>query len=149
MKIFITTILLAFTTSTFVFAAEPIKLNLECTVAGTRITGDKTSKQFKEKFVLEKKESQIKNKDGKVENWGVSKTDFISDGTKYDVSTVAITPEHVVTSSSNVIGVGYNRKLLVFTHIIDLHALEMERIVISVPIGSDERTHSVCKKVHE
>lgn len=149
MKTYLTTILLAFSVSTFA-TAEPIKLNFECTVTGTKITGEKTSKQFKEKFILEKTESLIKNKDGKVENWGVSKTDFISDGTKYDVSTVAITPEHVVTSFSNVIGVGYNRKLLVFTHIIDIQALEMERIVIGVPIGSlDERTHAVCKKIHE
>jgi hypothetical protein len=119
---------------------------LECTVTGTKFNGEKISKPFKEKFVIEKKETQVKNKDGKFENWGSSRTDFISDGTKYDLSAVSITPEHVVTSLSNVIGVGYNRKLFVFTHIIDLQALEMERIVSSVPIGSDERTHSVCKK---
>lgn len=148
MKTFIAAFLLAFTTSAFVFAAEPIKLSLECAVTGTRITGDKPSKQFKEIFVLEQSEMPYKNKDGKVENWGVSKTDFMSDGTKYDVSSVAITPEHVVTSFSNVIGAGYSRKLLVFTHIIDLKALEMERIVASVPIGSDERTHAICKKTH-
>ena len=124
MKVFITTILLVFIVAT-AEAAESISMELECNVTGTKITGEKTSKEFKEKFVIEKSEILTKNKEGKVKTWGYSNTVLVSDGEKYEVSPVALTPDHVVTSFSNVIGVGYSRKLLVFTHIIDLQALEM------------------------
>jgi hypothetical protein len=134
MKTFIAALILSFTTSTFVYAAEPIKFSLECTVIGTKITGDKSSKQFRETF------RQVVNPKYQIAY-------FKSDGKDYDASYVAITPEHIVTSFANVIGVGYNQKLLVFTHIIDLKALKIERIVTGVPIGSDERTQGVCRNI--
>jgi hypothetical protein len=140
-------IFLAIAASSPAFSAEPIKLSLECVVSGIKISGEKAVKQFKETFVLEKSEMLAKGKDGKAESWGFSKTDFTSDGKKYDVSTVALTQDHAVISTSNVIGLGYNRKLLVFTYIVDLQALEMERIVNAVPSGSDERTRGICKKL--
>jgi hypothetical protein len=35
----------------------------------------------------------------------------------------------------------------VFTHILDLNAFELDRVVTSVPTGSDERTRGTCKKL--
>jgi len=61
MKTFIAIILLAFFVTSFA-TAESINLNFECTDTGTKITGEKTSKQFKEKFALTKTENYIKKR---------------------------------------------------------------------------------------
>lgn len=135
--------------STFAAAAAPINidLSLECMVSGTKVGGAKSSKPFVEKFRLVKKANTAKNKDGKDETWGISNTEYASDGKKYEASIVDISPDHAVVAFTSVIGSGYNRKLLVFAYIIDLKALELERVVTSVPAGADERTRSTCKKV--
>lgn len=129
------------------FAAEPVKLKVECNVSGTKISGDRSAKQFIEQFDVTKSDLPYKDSEGKTANWGISKVDLISDGKKYDISPVSITPEHVVISISKVIGAGYNRKLLTFVYILDVRALELDRSLISVPSGLDERTHSTCRKI--
>jgi hypothetical protein len=128
-------------------ASANINLNLECTVTGTTIGGEKPSKPFIERFKIVKKQSVMKNKDGKDETWGISNTEYFSDEKKYEASTIEVSAEHAVISLARVVGAGYNRKLLVFTHILDLNALELDRVVTSVPVGSDERTRGTCKKL--
>lgn len=128
-------------------ASANIDLSLECTVSGTKIGGEKSPKPFLEKFRIIKKQTVMKNKDGKDETWGISNTEYSSDGKKYEASTIDASAEHAVVSIARVVGAGYNRKLLVFTLILDLNALELDRVVTSVPAGSDERTRSTCKKI--
>ncbi len=128
-------------------ASANIDLNLECTVTGTKIGGEKSPKPFLERFKIVKKQTVMKNKDGKDETWGISNTEYFSDGKEYKASTIDVSAEHAVISLASVVGAGYNRKLLVFTHILDLNAFELDRVVTSVPAGSDERTRGTCKKL--
>ena len=127
-----------------------IDLNLECTVTGTKIGGEISPKPFVERFRIVKHQTVEKNKDGKDETWedlGSSNTEYFSGGKKYKAGTIDVSAQHAVISLVSVVGAGYNRKLLVFTHILDLNAFELDRIVTSVPAGSDGRTRGTCKKL--
>ena len=128
-------------------APANIDVTLECMVSGTSVSGEKSDKPFLERFRIVNKQTMQKNKDGKDEPWGVSNVEYSSDGKKYNASPVDISSEHAVIVLTSVVGAGYNRKLLVFTHIVDLRALEVERVVTSTPAGSDERTRATCKRL--
>ena len=147
MKTILSLLAASFFATPVIAAPINIDLSLECTVSGIKISGDKSPKPFLEKFRIVKNQTITKNKDGKDETWGISNTEYSSDGKKYEASMVDASAEHTVISIASVVGAGYNRKLLVFTHIIDLKALELDRVVTSVPAGSDERTHATCKKL--
>jgi hypothetical protein len=147
MKAFVLTLTLVLGTMSQSEAAESLKIEVECSVTGTRVTGEKSTREFPERLKVEKRQMPNKNKDGKEENWSVTQSELVSEGTKYQTDTVDITPDHAVISISRVVGAGYNRKLLVFLFIVDSKALELDRVVTSVPSGSDERTRSKCKKL--
>ena len=103
-------------------ADAQVQVELECTVSGTRINGEKASKPFVERIQVERKEHPTTNKEGKVEKWTIRKAELISDGKKLEPTLVAATPEYAVVAYSNSIGSGYSRRLLVFTYLLDLKA---------------------------
>lgn len=128
-------------------ASTNIDLNIECTVSGTKVGGEKSPKPFFERFRIVNNQTVTKNKVGKDETWRITNTEYSSDGKKYEASTIDVSAEHAVIAITSVVGAGYNRKLLVFTHILDLKAFELERVITSVPAGSDERTRATCRKL--
>lgn len=127
-------------------AAAQVKASLECKVSGLKTNGEKSTQPFIERFQIESREHVTTGKDGKPEKWGISNAELISDGTKQKPSLVAATPEYAVLASTTQVGSGYNRKLLVFTYMLDLQAMQISRVVNTLPAGADERTQGSCSK---
>ena len=48
--------------------------------------------KFSERLKVEKRQMPNKNKEGKEENWSVTQSELVSEGTKYQTDTVDITP---------------------------------------------------------
>ena len=142
MKIFKTLIFLAALFLTLsINAKEVIKLNLSCNFTGITYDGEISTKPFTEEF---KNYSDMEDS-GKFKGWGIEKTEFISNGKKYDLVFSTVTSDYAVASFSRMIGKGLGRKILVFTYIFDLQAVEVHRVVTSLPKGMEERTHTICK----
>lgn len=106
----------------------------------------KSTQPFLERFQIESREHVTTGKDGKPEKWGIRSAELISDGLKQKPSLVAATPEYAVLANAVQVGSGYSRKLLVFTYMLDLQAMQVARVVNTLPAGADERTQGSSGK---
>ena len=136
---------LLFATSHQIAAAQ-VKTSLECKASGLKASGEKSTQPFVERFQIDSREHVTTGKDGKPEKWGISNAELISDGMKQKPSLVSATPEFAVLVNTSQVGSGYNRRLLVFTYMLDLQAMQLTRVVNSLPAGADERTQGSCSK---
>lgn len=125
-------------------AIAQVKASVECLALGTKTSGSKASKMFSERIQVESRKEMVTGKDGKVEEWGFSKAELVSDGEKQKPSLVVATPEYAVLSNAVTVGTGFERRLLVFTYMIDLKAMQLTRVVNSLPATPEERTTALC-----
>ena len=125
-------------------ASAQIKASVECIASGTKVNGTKSTKTFSEKIQVESRKETMTGKDGKPEEWGFSKSDLVSDGEKQKPSLVVATPDYAVLSNAVTVGTGFERRLLVFTYMLDLKAMQLTRVVNSLPAAPEERTSAVC-----
>ena len=121
-----------------------VKASVECIVSGTKASGSKASKPFSERIQVESRKETVTGKDGKPEEWAFSKADLVSDGEKQKPSLVVATADYAVLSNAVTVGTGFERRLLVFTYMLDLKAMQLSRVVNSLPAAAEERTSSTC-----
>lgn len=121
-----------------------VKASVECISSGTKSNGSKASKAFIERIQVERWKKTMPGKDGKPEEWGFSKADLISDGEKQKPTLVTATIDYAVLANAITVGTGFERRLLVFTYMLDLRAMQLTRIVNSLPIAPEERTTAAC-----
>jgi hypothetical protein len=126
-------------------AVAQIKISVECLTAGTQLDGSRSSQPIPEQILVEKSEQVTPGKDGKPEKWGISKAELTSGGVKQDPHLVAVAPEYAVLAYANPVGAGLNRRLLAFTYVLDLKAMQLTRIVNAVPAGAEERNQGQCR----
>ena len=125
-------------------ANAQVKASVECMASGTRVNGIKASKPFSEKIQVESRKEAVAGKDGKLEEWGISKSELVSDGEKQKPSLVVATSDYAVLSNAVTVGTGFERRLLVFTYMLDLKAMQLTRVVNSLPAAAEERTSANC-----
>ena len=125
-------------------ANAQVKASVECMASGTKVNGTKASKSFSEKIQVESRKEAVAGKDGKLEEWGISKSELVSDGEKQKPSLVVATPDYAVLSNAVTVGTGFERRLLVFTYMLDLKAMQLTRVVNSLPASPEERTSAIC-----
>jgi hypothetical protein len=125
-------------------ANAQVKASVECIASGTKINGTKASKSFSEKIQVESRKVAVAGKDGKMEEWGISESELMSDGEKQKPSLVVATPDYAVLSNAVIVGTGFERRLLVFTYMLDLKAMQLTRVVNSLPNAPEERTSASC-----
>lgn len=77
-------------------ANAQVKASVECMASGTRVNGTKASKPFSEKIQVESQKEAVAGKDGKLEEWGISKSELVSDGEKQKPSLVVSTSDYAV-----------------------------------------------------
>lgn len=143
-----TTSLIAFLVTLLAFnssAVAQVKATVECTASGTKPNGERSAKQFIERIQVESRKQMVTGKDGKPEEWGISNAELISDGEKQKPTLIAATPEYAVLANAVTVGTGFERRLLVFTYMLDLKALQLTRVVNSLPASAEERTSAVCR----
>ena len=126
-------------------AVAQVKATVECMASGTKTNGERSSKQFIERFRVESRKQTVAGKDGKSEEWGISNAELLSDGEKQKPSLIAATPEYAVLANAVTVGTGFERRLLVFTYMLDLKAMQLTRVVNSLPASAEERTSAVCR----
>lgn len=122
-----------------------IKVSVECIATGTRVNGERAGAQFSERLFIESRKEKVAGKDGKQEEWGFSKAELISEGAKQSPTLVAATPEYAVLSNAIMVGTGFDRRLLVFTYMLDIKAMQLTRVVNALPSMAEERTIAKCK----
>lgn len=125
-------------------AIAQVKASVECLVSGTKSNGSKSSRTFSERIQVESRKETMTGKDGKPEEWGFSKAELVSDGEKQNPTLVAATPEYAVLSNAVTVGAGFERRLLVFNYLLDLKAMQLTRVVNSLPAAAEERTLAAC-----
>jgi hypothetical protein len=143
-----TATIIAFVATLLIFnssAIAQVKATVDCTASGTKPNGERSTKQFIERIQVESRKEMVIGKDGKPEELGISKTELISDGEEQEPSLIAATPEYVVLANAVTVGIGFERRLLVFTYMLDLKALQLTRVVNSLPASAEERTSAVCR----
>lgn len=143
-----TTSIFAFLAALLMFsssAVAQVKATVECTVSGTKPSGEWSTKPFIERIQVESSKQMITGKDGKPEEWGISNAELLSDGKKQNPTLIAATPEYAVLANAVTVGTGFERRLLVFTYMLDLKAMQLTRVVNSLPVSAEERTSSVCQ----
>ncbi|MEY8878709.1 MAG: hypothetical protein AB9M60_19535 [Leptothrix sp. (in: b-proteobacteria)] len=121
-----------------------VKASVECMSSGTKVNGVKGGKLFSEKIQVESRKEAFAGKGGRLEEWGISKAELVSDGEKQKASLVVATPDYAVLSNAVTVGTGFERRLLVFTYMIDLKAMQLTRVVNSLPAAAEERTSVIC-----
>ena len=126
-------------------AVAQVKATVECTVSGTKPNGNRSTKQFIERIQVESSKQMVTGKDGKPEEWGISNAELISDGEKQNPTLIAATPEYAVLANAVTVGTGFDRRLLVFTYMLDLKAMQLTRVINSLPAAAEERTSAVCR----
>ena len=125
-------------------AFSQVKASVECMASGTKTNGSKTSKTFSERIQVESRKETVTGKDGKPEEWGFSKAELVSDGEKQKPSLVVATPDYAVLANAVTVGTGFERRLLVFTYMLALKAMQLTRVVNSLPTASEERNSATC-----
>lgn len=125
-------------------AFAQVKASVECMTSGTKANGSRASKSFYERIQVESRKETVTGKDGKQEEWGFTKAELVSDGEKQKPSVVIATTEYAVLSNAVTVGAGFERRLLVFTYMLDLKAMQLTRVVNSLPAAAEERTSSTC-----
>lgn len=126
-------------------AVAQVKATVECIVSGTKASGEKSSKQFVERIQVESRKHTMTGKDGKPEEWGISNAELLSDGEKQKPSLIAATAEYAVLANAVTVGTGFERRLLVFTYMLDLKSMQLTRVVSSLPASAEERTSATCR----
>ena len=127
-------------------SGDKFEINLECKFTGTNYEGNIISENFTEKFKYTKNKPK-QNSDSELQVLSITDTKFYSQDKEYDLKFTSISNEYAVANYSTVIGSGFGRRLIVFTYIFDLKASKVDRIVTSIPKGTDEREHVTCIKV--
>jgi hypothetical protein len=143
-----TAALLAFLATLLMFntsANAQVKATVECTVSGTKPNGERSTKQFIERIQVESRKQIVTGKDGKPEEWGISNAELLSDGEKQKPNLITATPEYAVLANAVTVGTGFERRLLVFTYMLDLKAMQLTRVVNSLPASAEERTSASCR----
>ena len=125
-------------------AFSQVKASVECMATGTKVSGSKTGQAFSERIQVESRKKTMAGKDGQPEEWGISKAELVSDGEKQSPSLVVATSNYAVLSNAVTVGTGFERRLLVFTYMLDLQAMQLTRVVNSLPVSSEERTVTTC-----
>ena len=125
-------------------AFSQVKASVQCMASGTKAKGSKASKTFSERLQVESRKETVTGKDGKPEEWGFSKADLVSDGEKQKPSLVVATQDFAVLANAVTVGTGFERRLLVFTYMLDLKAMQLTRVVNSLPAAPEERTSTIC-----
>jgi len=136
------TILVIFNTST----VAQIKVSVECNATGTSASGERLSKHFVERFQIESGMRTITRKDGSTIEVGVSNAELLTNGAKQKPELIAATTEYAVIANAVTVGTGFGRRLLVFTYILDLKAMQLTRVMNSLPASVDERTYATCQQ---
>ncbi len=124
--------------------AADVSVQIECESRGTTVTGDKSLKTFKERFVFEEK---VVNKDDPKGPWKIIKTEFFLNGIEHKGVHAKHTGDYLLFQASSETGSGFNKRLNVFAFYIDLKTVELERVATFFPRAEEERTRSACKKV--
>ena len=122
--------------------AEPVKFSFECESIGTKITGEKKAK-VKETFSYT--ESEMKGSTDKAP-WKILDAKFFSEGKKYDAKLTSYDDKYALYSYATQEGKGFDTKVNSFLFFIDFKALTLDRVVVSVPQGGEERVRGTCKK---
>jgi hypothetical protein len=87
----------------------------------------------------------VAGEDGKPQEWGIRKAELVSDGEKQKPNLIAATPDYAVLANAVTVGDGFERRLLVFTYMLDLKAMQLVRVVNSLPASAKERTSASCR----
>jgi hypothetical protein len=126
-------------------AVENIRIDVQCHVTGMPVTGTGGTSTFTEVFSLERSETVRESRDGRQLPWVISKAKFTSDGIEYQLTTLMITKDYAALAYVTESGAGFNRRLLAFTFVLDLQAMQLTRNITSLPENQAERTHARCK----
>jgi hypothetical protein len=137
--------LLTFNSYAVVQIKETVEWTVECKASGTKPNGERSTKQFIELIQVESKKMIDTGKDGKPVEGGISKAELLSDGEKQKPRLITVTPEYAVLANTVIVGTGFERRLLVFTYMLDLKAMQLTRVVNSLPASAEERTSAVCR----
>lgn len=127
-------------------AVAQVKATVECMVSGTKATGERSTKQFVERIQIESRKHTVTGKDGNPEEWGIRKVELISDGQKQEPRLIVAVAEYAVLAHAVTVGTGFERRLLVFTYMLDLKAMQLTRVVNSLPASTEERTSAACRQ---
>ncbi len=125
-------------------ALAQVKVSVECLSSGTKPNGTKPAKPFVEAISVESRTEKVHGKDGKPEEWGIKRSDLVSDGEKQKPTIVVATPDYAVLSNATTVGSGFERRLLVFTYMLDLKAMQLTRIVNALPTAPEELSIAKC-----
>lgn len=139
--------LVMFNSSAVAQVNATVKATVECTISGTKANGEKSTKPFVERIQIEGSTEIVTGKDGKPEEWrSLNAPKLISDGKKQKwPELVTATPEYAVLANAVTIGTGFERRLLVFTYMLDLKAMQLTRVVNSLPASVEERSAAACQ----
>ncbi|MDQ7000972.1 MAG: hypothetical protein Q9M12_08840 [Mariprofundus sp.] len=119
------------------YAISETIIDLSCSVSGLKFNGKSPVGGYTEKIYIKHSVSD--------EGWGISNSEIISDGEKLESNVIALEPNYAVLAYSTTVGSGFKKSLLVFTYVLDLQAMELNRSITSLPKGMDERTTGKCK----
>lgn len=112
-------------------------LTFDCKVSGTSVQSLKPAENITEKLVYEHGEMPG--------GYKVSKTDFFSQGKKFETTLVSKTETSIISSTSIEQGKGYGRKVYLLSNFYDLEASEVTRLFITLPDGILEKNVGKCK----
>ena len=113
------------------------RIDLRCKIAEFSVSADFEGKIAVEEFHID---------DSITEGgWGISTSEMTSNGKKLNPSLVDLTSEHVVLALAVKTGEDYSKRLLAFTYLIDLKAMEVTRVVVSLPGEINQRATGKCE----
>lgn len=126
--------------------AQDLQVQISCNVTGTSVDGRIDRSTFTEHFALQQTTVFRQGRDGQTLPWTITKGTFTSNDVQYEPTTLVLTDDYAAMAYVTESGAGFDRKLFVFTLVIDIRAMKLTRSVITLPERQPERTSAQCTK---